>query len=210
MNFFTRKLFFPLAFLFTMLSLANASVEASDPIPSDVIVGSWETYDDDTHLLTSIVRIVRVADRVDKADGQGRPQYEGYVERIFPQANEDPHPRCTKCADARKNQPVLGMRIISHLRFSSPDHYDDGDILDPDNGEIYRLRVTIIEHNTKLEARGYFGISLFGRSQIWRRVVGAPATQKGPKDLHVGANAGPSVAPSAVSDAVSKTTETPH
>ncbi len=182
MNFFTVKLFLPLALFFTMLSLANTSVEASEPAPADAIVGLWETYDDDTHLLTSIVRIVRVMNRVEKAGDHVTTHYEGFVDRIFPQANEDPNPRCTKCTDARKNQPVLGMRIISHLRFSSPDHYDDGNILDPDNGEVYRLRVAILERNKKLEVRGYVGISLFGRSQIWQRVVGTTSTQKAAND----------------------------
>ena len=151
---------------------------------ADAIVGLWETYDDDTHLLTSLVRIVRVIDRADKAGDQGGWHYEGFIDRIFPQANEDPHPRCTKCTDGRKNQPVLGMRIINHLRLSSPDHYDGGDILDPDNGEIYRLRVAVRERNTRLDVRGYIGISLFGRSQIWRRVVATIPSQTVPSDMN--------------------------
>ena len=203
MNLFFKKLHLAPAIFAAALGLANttgtasASADAGNPSSADNIVGSWETYDDETHLLTSIVRIARSADRADKAkaDDHGVPHYEGYVDRIIPQPHEDPHPRCTKCTDARKNLPVLGMRIISHLRFSSRDHYDQGEILDPDNGEVYRLRVTIIEHNTKLDVRGYVGISLFGRSQIWRRVAGTPTAQNVQKEA-IPVNGVPSKAPS--------------
>jgi uncharacterized protein (DUF2147 family) len=49
------------------------------------------------------------------------------------------------------------------------DEYSGGDILDPDNGVVYRCKVRLMEGGSKLSVRGYVGISLFGRSQVWSR-----------------------------------------
>src|SRR5207237_1057156 len=46
----------------------------------------------------------------------------------------------------------------------------EGEILDPDEGRVYRCTVTLIDGGAKLEVRGYVGISLFGRTQLWLRV----------------------------------------
>jgi len=48
--------------------------------------------------------------------------------------------------------------------------WEDGKILDPDNGTDYRLRLTPIEGGKKLEVRGYIGTPLLGRTQTWIRV----------------------------------------
>jgi len=46
--------------------------------------------------------------------------------------------------------------------------WEDGKILDPENGKAYTLRLTPIEAGKKLEVRGsVFGI---GRTQTWVRV----------------------------------------
>ena len=101
--------------------------------------------------------------------------FEGVVEKIIPAPGEDPNPKCTGCAGAAKNQPVLGMRVINHLSRTDAMRFEDGEILDPDTGDVYRLRILVIEGGAKLDVRGYRGIALFGRSQIWRRVVAANA-----------------------------------
>ncbi|WP_437635378.1 DUF2147 domain-containing protein [Sorangium sp. So ce854] len=43
-----------------------------------------------------------------------------------------------------------------------------GTILDPDSGDTYRCTSKIVDGNT-LDVRGYVGISLFGRTQQWKR-----------------------------------------
>jgi uncharacterized protein (DUF2147 family) len=77
--------------------------------------------------------------------------------------------RCDKCSDDRKNQPVLGLEIIRGAKkASNKDVWEDGEILDPENGKTYGLRLTPIEGGAKLEVRGSFGP--FGRTQTWVRV----------------------------------------
>ena len=41
-------------------------------------------------------------------------------------------------------------------------------LLDPDSGDIYKCKMWV--KDDVLTARGYIGISLFGRSQEWWRV----------------------------------------
>jgi uncharacterized protein (DUF2147 family) len=51
----------------------------------------------------------------------------------------------------------------------SQDGYSAGEILDPDEGRVYKCRIVLSEGGQKLEVRGYIGIPLFGRSQTWIR-----------------------------------------
>ncbi|HSR02632.1 MAG TPA: DUF2147 domain-containing protein [Methylophilaceae bacterium] len=43
-------------------------------------------------------------------------------------------------------------------------------MLDPEEGKIYKCKMKLNEAGDELEVRGYIGISLIGRSQIWTRV----------------------------------------
>jgi uncharacterized protein (DUF2147 family) len=47
--------------------------------------------------------------------------------------------------------------------------YGGGDILDPDNGSIYRCKFHLDDSGTHLVLRGFIGISLLGRTQTWQR-----------------------------------------
>jgi uncharacterized protein (DUF2147 family) len=77
-------------------------------------------------------------------------------------------PTCEKCTDARKGRPVVGMEILTGLK-KNADSYTGGQILDPDDGEIYRATVRLIDQGNKLDLRAYIGIPLLGRSQTWIR-----------------------------------------
>jgi len=44
-----------------------------------------------------------------------------------------------------------------------------GQILDPENGKIYRVTLTPRDGGQKLEVHGYIGIPAVGRSQTWQR-----------------------------------------
>ncbi|MEO8383842.1 MAG: DUF2147 domain-containing protein [Betaproteobacteria bacterium] len=131
--------------------------------PAEQLTGLWQQYDDDTKLLSSLVRIVHTAD----------DQYEGFVEKVIPGPGEDPNPRCRKCEGELKDKPVLGIRVLWSLRRVDETHFEHGEIIDPDDGTVYRLKIAVVDKGRKIEVRGYKGISLFGRTQVWLR---APAT----------------------------------
>ena len=120
-------------------------------------VGLWKTIDDNTGQSRGLVRIREV-----------NGQYEGKVEKIFPKPGEESNPKCEKCEGNRQNQPVIGMTILWGLA-KQGDEYQGGEILDPENGKVYRSRMKLFDNGKKLDVRGFIGFSLFGRSQIWIR-----------------------------------------
>ena len=120
-------------------------------------LGLWRTIDDNTGQARGLVRIREV-----------NGQYEGKVEKIFPKSGEPQNPNCEKCDGSRRNQPVMGMTILWGLT-KQGDEYQGGEILDPENGKVYRARMKLIDNGQKLDVRGFIGFSLFGRSQIWLR-----------------------------------------
>jgi uncharacterized protein (DUF2147 family) len=60
------------------------------------------------------------------------------------------------------------MVIIRNMRKNGAE-FSGGDILDPDNGSVYRCKMRLTDDGTKLIVRGFVGFSLLGRSQTWFR-----------------------------------------
>ena len=122
-------------------------------------VGLWKTIDDETKQEKSMVRITESGGALT-----------GKVEKILNPAKQDS--KCDQCSDARKDQPVLGMTIISGAKQNSSQKgvWDGGEILDPNNGKTYKVRMTPVEGGKNLEVRGYVGMPLLGRTQTWTRV----------------------------------------
>lgn len=60
------------------------------------------------------------------------------------------------------------MTISTGLR-QDGNEFEDGKILDPENGKVYSSKAKLDDSGKKLEVRGFIGVSLFGRSQTWVR-----------------------------------------
>ncbi|MCG1042289.1 DUF2147 domain-containing protein [Mycetohabitans sp. B8] len=120
-------------------------------------MGVWQTIDDHTGQPKAWVQIAQ------EADGT----LSGKIVKGLA-ANNQPDHRCTACTDARKNQLMLGMTIIDGMK-QDGDSWKGGHILDPENGKIYKCKMHVEDNGQKLVVRGYIGVSLIGRSQIWNR-----------------------------------------
>ena len=138
------------------LALAGASLAAA---AQSTPAGLWKTIDDDGRTEKSLVRIT---------DTGG--VFSAKVEKIFDPAKQDA--RCEKCSDERKDQPVVGLSIVRGVKASPSDPalWDGGEILDPNNGKTYKVRMKPVDGGRKLEVRGYVGAPLLGRTQTWIRV----------------------------------------
>jgi uncharacterized protein (DUF2147 family) len=125
---------------------------ADEPSP----VGLWTTVDSATGEPEALVRI-------EERNGE----YAGIIIRLL-DPTDDPESKCGKCTDYRKDQPVVGMTILSGMRRNG-DHYAGGEILDPDSGSVYRSVMQLEDGGRRLVVRGYLGVSVFGRSETWTR-----------------------------------------
>jgi uncharacterized protein (DUF2147 family) len=68
-----------------------------------------------------------------------------------------------------RSREILGLTIMTNLK-KGGNEFTDGKIYDPDSGSTYSCKLKLENPNT-LTLRGYLGISLFGRSETWTRVV---------------------------------------
>jgi uncharacterized protein (DUF2147 family) len=119
--------------------------------------GLWRNIDDKTGEAKAEIRIVEQAGVM-----------HGRIERRLAK-DAKPDAVCEECKDDRKGKPMDGLEIIRGAKKAEgKDVWEDGKILDPENGRDYRLRLTPIEGGRKLEVRGSFGP--FGRTQTWVRV----------------------------------------
>jgi uncharacterized protein (DUF2147 family) len=119
--------------------------------------GLWRNIDDKTGKSKALIRITEI-----------NGELEGKIEKIFREPSEDQNPKCVKCDGANKDKPIIGLTIMTGLK-KDDDEYTGGKILDPDNGILYSCKLKLIEQNKKLKVRGFVGLPLLGRSQIWVR-----------------------------------------
>ena len=141
------------ALLTTLLATGAWADDAS-------LAGVWRNIDDHTGKSKALIRIVEV-----------NGEFQGKVEKLFLTTEEDHNPKCVKCEDSRKDQPIIGMNILSGLKQDKQEavQYSGGQILDAGNGKLYKCKMTLLEGGKKLNVRGYIGVPMFGRSQIWVR-----------------------------------------
>ena len=140
------------------ITLAALVLAAGPALAQMTPVGLWKTIDDESKKEKSLVRIVESGGVVS-----------GRVEKFLdPETKADSV--CEKCTDERKDKPVLGMTILRNLKPGDDDKsvWDGGDVLDPNNGKVYRARLKPLEGGKQLQLRGYLGP--FYRTQIWIRV----------------------------------------
>ena len=142
-----------------VLGLVLAGTAFAAAAQSTSPAGAWKTIDDATKKEKSVVRIV---------DSGG--VYSGRIEKLL-ESTMAPDAVCKECTDDRKDKPVVGLLIVRNMKQSADDKsvYEGGDILDPANGKVYKAKMKLIDNGSKLEVRGFVGISLLGRTQTWVR-----------------------------------------
>ena len=68
-----------------------------------------------------------------------------------------------------QSQPLIGLVFLKSFEYDENNKWDDGTIYDPKSGKTYSSYMQMLSKD-KIEVKGYIGISLIGRSQVWTRV----------------------------------------
>ncbi len=127
---------------------------------ADAVLGAWVTADGkakveiEKHDGVYDGRIVWLKEPNYPADDKlmpGQPK----VDRVNPDKALQAH-------------PIVGLPLISGFRYAGDNVWSDGQIYDPESGKLYSCKMTLMMDGS-LKVRGYVGISLFGRTEIWTR-----------------------------------------
>lgn len=145
-------IFLSLAFILTLNSAFGATANLQSP------VGYWRTIDDQTHQPSSVVQIT-----------ESNNKLYGRIVKIYPKNGNKSDSICSKCPGDLHNKPVLGMTFMWDL-VKDNDGWGKGKIMDPKTGKIYKCQIHLTDNGTKLQVRGFIGISLIGRTQTWERL----------------------------------------
>jgi uncharacterized protein (DUF2147 family) len=69
-----------------------------------------------------------------------------------------------------RKRPLKGLENLREFVYAGNNVWDSGRVYDPKTGNDYSCEMKLIDANT-LEVRGYIGVSLFGRTDVWKRQV---------------------------------------
>ncbi len=67
--------------------------------------------------------------------------------------------------------PIIGLKILKNFVLNKNNELDSGTVYDPESGSSYSGIIKISGNN--LTVRGYIGISLFGRTEVWHKIPNA-------------------------------------
>jgi uncharacterized protein (DUF2147 family) len=145
-----KLIFYFLLFLFGFHALA---IDYSTPL------GYWNILDSVTKAPSALVLVYK------NTDGT----LAGKVLHIYKFSKKEPNGICTMCDGHLKNQTMINMNIVGGLKLIKPMLWGEGYILDPDDGKIYSLQITLSKDGQYLNLRGYIFKPTFGKTQQWRR-----------------------------------------
>lgn len=140
--------------LFTIAGLFIATqVFAQD------ISGLWHNIDDKTGTSKAILEIRK----------ERNETYTAKIIKITPRPGYTPKEFCVNCPAPYTNKPLLGMDVLTGLKYDRGNQFKGGKIIDPLSGKIYSMSAKLNPNGKRLQMRGFVGVSAIGRSQTWIR-----------------------------------------
>ena len=142
------RLFFSIAFLASMLVFSHTATAQAE--------GIWLNQDQTAH--------------IEVYKGTGGKLYGKIIWLKEPndekgKAKTDPENPDPKL----RSRSRMGMIVVSGFLPNGKDYWEGGIIYNPKDGKTYSCTMALLPDGT-LKLRGYIGISLIGKTQIWTRV----------------------------------------
>jgi uncharacterized protein (DUF2147 family) len=141
----------PLSFLL-VLSIVTAYAQTE----ADAMLGVWETGNGKARI------------KIDKINNK----YFGKIVWLREPNDENGKAKVDKNNpdEALRTKPLLGYNMLKEFQYKGEKVWEEGTIYDPESGSTYSCTITMTDDNT-LDVRGYIGVSLFGRTDVWKRVI---------------------------------------
>ncbi len=150
-----KKIALKIILAFIMLaSIANGTYAQNTE--GDKILGVWEVGSGKAR-----IKVTKYGEK-----------YAGKIVWLLNPKYEDGTPKTDKnnSDEAKRTVPLLGYTNLIGFEYTGNNKWEKGTIYDAENGNTYNCTITVINDNT-LEVRGYIGVSLFGRTDTWKRVL---------------------------------------
>jgi uncharacterized protein (DUF2147 family) len=139
-----------------VVSLITPAIQAQNTATEgDAILGLWET-----------------------GNGKARVQIKKYGNSYYGQIvwlkeplNEEGKPKVDKNNpdETKRKTPLLGYRMLLGFEYIGEKKWEKGTIYDPESGNTYNSKIEMSDNNT-LDIRGFIGVSVFGRTDTWKRL----------------------------------------
>jgi uncharacterized protein (DUF2147 family) len=138
-----------------LIITVNSLAFAQNNTEADAIVGIWVTGKGNAHV------------EIKKFNNT----YYGQIVwlKVPNDANGNPKTDKNNSDVAKRNTPLVGLKLLLGFKYAGAKQWKEGTIYDPENGKSYNCNITFIDNST-IEIRGYVGISLIGRTDTWKRI----------------------------------------
>lgn len=146
-----------LKLLFGLIAFAFFSFAFAGGGDEDKLVGVWQPSDG-----RSYVKIDKIGNK-----------FYGRVVWLKEPNDEKGNPRVdtNNPDESLRSTPLKGYRILKDFVYNEEEGiWEDGTIYDPKNGTTYNCKIELTEEN-QIEVRGYVGTAVFGRTDVWTRLV---------------------------------------
>ncbi len=154
-----KKRRFMSAFIVSMMIAAMATAGfAASP---EGILGVWDNQEKDAK-----IEIFKCAEKFcGKIVSLKEPNYPADSKEGMPGTpkldHKNPNPELRKV-------PVIGLEIMRGFTFAGDNVWKGGKVYDPKSGNTYSGKMTLVSPS-QLKLRGFIGISLFGRTDVWTK-----------------------------------------
>lgn len=137
------------------LTFTTANLLATDE-HAEKVLGVWKTGSG-----KGMVKIYKEND-----------MYHGKLVWLKEPTDESGKPKVDKnnSDESQRTRVLLGLTNLRDFKYKGNKIWEEGRIYDPENGSDYSCEIKMTDDNT-LEVRGFIGVSLFGRTDVWKRQV---------------------------------------